>query len=335
MIQVLQNYYKIYGEKALYNYTELEEYLLNNNVELSVAHQIILVLSCGNVQATLERSSNTVTSVEINTMIVSCYQKSGLFPETIKTILFDILKSLSIECEYDSFYLPNENNNDIDSYDSLKITTTSFISHDEIKRGLNEAYSLHDSDPEEALRIYSTLAKCGSASAMLNIALFYYTGKGTEKNEEKAMKWFKAAAANGEPRANYYLGNYYYNNPDIIKRDFKKAYEYYTAPGGYFVHKDSKEKVTTILNKKTTNTITLVLSGIALFLMWLFIILLHTSVHNAINVIGWGITFSVIASIVFGMMIYIFKITLYRDVKYFIPVISILWAIYLLILVIN
>lgn len=335
MIHVLQNYYKVFGEKALYNYKELEEYLLNNNVNMSTVHQVILVLSCGNVQATLERSANTVTSVEINTMIVSCYQKSGLNPETIKTLLFDILKSLNIECEYNSFYLPNENSKEINSYDSLKITASSFVSQDEIKEGLNKAYSLHDSDPEEALRLYYVLAKCGSASAMLNIALFYYTGKGTEKDEEKAMKWFEAAAANGEPRANYYLGNYYYYNPDIIKRDFKKAYEYYTAPGGYFVHKDTKDKVNTILNKKTTNLITLCLSGISIIIMWIFTITLHLTVHNSINVIGWGIAFSIIATIVFGGMIYIFKITLYRDIKYFVPVLSILWAIYLLILVIN
>ena len=64
-----------------------------------------------------------------------------------------------------------------------------------------------------------------------NIAVFsylgisYYWGWGTEKDEKKAFHWFKKAAENGEPVAQYEL-SVFYSNGEVVERDEKKAMEW-------------------------------------------------------------------------------------------------------------
>jgi TPR repeat protein len=47
----------------------------------------------------------------------------------------------------------------------------------------------------------------------------YYEGRGTKLDYNKAFSWFKPAAEQGLPEAQYRLGNCYYNG-EGVKQDY-------------------------------------------------------------------------------------------------------------------
>jgi TPR repeat protein len=53
---------------------------------------------------------------------------------------------------------------------------------------------------------FERLAKKGIAEAQYRLAVFYKNGQGCIRNKIKALRWFKKAAAAGEPRASLYVG---------------------------------------------------------------------------------------------------------------------------------
>ncbi|CAB4430201.1 unnamed protein product [Rhizophagus irregularis] len=55
---------------------------------------------------------------------------------------------------------------------------------------------------------------------MFNLANYYYNGKGTEKNFEKAFYWYQKAAEKGQIDAMYNLVAYYRNE----EKNFEKAF---------------------------------------------------------------------------------------------------------------
>ena len=335
MIEYLRSYIQIFNKEALFDYGKLEGFLKEKQVPQALIHQLILVIECSNLQGTLERISQTISSVEINNMIVVCYRKSGLHTDSIRARLFEVLEALNLDYAKTSFYLPSDSPSAVGDENSLKISSSVLMPAEQMEYELKRAEDLRELSPEEALAIYIDLSMCGSSAAMYQVALAYAEGRGTEIDEDKALHWFEAAAANGEARANYYMGNYYYNNPNYLKRNFNLAYEYYTSPGCYYVNDEAKKNVVNIINKRKTNVVTLILAGLTLLTMWVFTFAVHNTVHNGSNLIALGIILSVIATAMFAGLVFVYIKTYYRDIKFFLPAIMILWAIYPILLVIN
>jgi len=72
---------------------------------------------------------------------------------------------------------------------------------------------------EKALGYYFQLAQDGDCDSMLDLGAMYLDGRGVEKNESKALSWYRKAADMVYPKAFRCIGNYwmYYSDssPDV------------------------------------------------------------------------------------------------------------------------
>lgn len=55
---------------------------------------------------------------------------------------------------------------------------------------------------------YRKAAESGNAMAQHNLAMMYATGEGVTRDDGLAMKWFSRAAAQGDPAAQFHLGDH-------------------------------------------------------------------------------------------------------------------------------
>ncbi|ASJ95548.1 tetratricopeptide repeat protein [Shewanella marisflavi] len=67
---------------------------------------------------------------------------------------------------------------------------------------------------QEYFKAYTILTKRGHSDAMATLGELYYSGYGTEKNPEKALKWFRRAAKFGNTTAQYKAGIMYLQQTD-------------------------------------------------------------------------------------------------------------------------
>jgi len=76
-----------------------------------------------------------------------------------------------------------------------------------------------------AFNLFLTAAKCDQHSSMLNLAVFYDQGYGTEKDAKKAFYWYRKAASKGDSAACSNIANNYRKAGNIRKAKFwlKKA----------------------------------------------------------------------------------------------------------------
>ena len=63
------------------------------------------------------------------------------------------------------------------------------------------AHYSHEKDNEKAFEWYLKAAEQGDSDSMMDIALMYASGTGTEQNTIEALKWIIIAAKKGLPRA--------------------------------------------------------------------------------------------------------------------------------------
>lgn len=70
---------------------------------------------------------------------------------------------------------------------------------------------------------YIQAAQKGDMAGQANVAEFYMEGKGIEKNEEEALKWYRKAAEQGDADSEYAIGQYY----EYDGNDIKLAIEWY------------------------------------------------------------------------------------------------------------
>ncbi|MCI0744788.1 MAG: sel1 repeat family protein [Verrucomicrobia subdivision 3 bacterium] len=61
--------------------------------------------------------------------------------------------------------------------------------------------------PAAAASCYRKAAQEGNSMAQNNLALMYTAGDGVERDLSEATKWFSRAAAQGDPAAQYHLGD--------------------------------------------------------------------------------------------------------------------------------
>lgn len=331
MRDLLSKYISLNGESSIFDTDKLQEFLMSSNADAKEVLQIILILRCGNIKEYIERNDKNFSSAEVNNIIIGCEKQTELNRETVKKCVYDILIVLGIDCNYEKFFIPSDVN---DSYD---FTETSFISTDEIEKELEKAELFFSSGNEndKAIEIYIKLAKAGSPRAMYNLGMCYFDGIGTEKSEEKGLKWIEAAAKNGDPRAENKLGDYYYFNDNILKRNFNKAYEMYSAPGVLTVNPKIRDNIVNILNQKKINFVVLIFGGILTVLMWLFLFLYPSLTQNAHNLIGLGVPLTVFSSLIYGGTCYLYRLYKYNNLKILINLMMFIWSVYPLVLSIS
>lgn len=91
-----------------------------------------------------------------------------------------------------------------------------------------KAYS--KGDPAYALKLALLLAELGDAEAQCFCGKLYLTGKGTEKDPDKAVEWLTKSAEQGYEDAEYTLGDLYFDRfskgEDMIQ-NLMKSYSWY------------------------------------------------------------------------------------------------------------
>ena len=79
---------------------------------------------------------------------------------------------------------------------------------------------------EQANVVFETLAESGNASAQFQLGLSFELGRGLEKNDVLAFKWFEAASKQKLPLACLHLGTFYEAGRGV-DRDYVRAYKMY------------------------------------------------------------------------------------------------------------
>jgi len=90
---------------------------------------------------------------------------------------------------------------------------------------LLQAYRKLETDPADAVKIWTSLAERGSPQSMVYLGSCFSNGLGVEKDLQCAEKWFRAAADLGVVRAHYSLGRLYLDAQRYAeaKQEFESA----------------------------------------------------------------------------------------------------------------
>ena len=279
MQDILRSYISFYSADDLFNTEQLLSFLINKNVDLCTSYQIVMLLKLGNVREYYVHCEKTMSSVEINNILMCCESKTGLKREIIKKHLYSILMALGVDCAYEKFFSPSDTDKSLfalrGDVENSAVIEMAFCSSKEISKGLKYAQELLDSgNYDVAINIYIRLAKCGSVKAMYILGKAYFEGiYGTAKSEKKGLMWLKLAAENGHPQARVMLGDYYYEN----KKQYNKAYEMYSGAGTLSVDDNVKDKIADILNKRQTNFSFLFFGAVLILAMWIFLFAVESS----------------------------------------------------------
>jgi hypothetical protein len=69
------------------------------------------------------------------------------------------------------------------------------------------------------------LARGGDPKSQASLGFMYYSGKGVQRDDQRALFWFRRAADAGQPTAQFYLGmEYFYGRG--VPRDLAQAYSW-------------------------------------------------------------------------------------------------------------
>lgn len=83
---------------------------------------------------------------------------------------------------------------------------------------LNNGFmQLSEGKPEEAIRLWTPLAKAGDKVAQASLGLLYQTGQGTKPDHARAVELFKKSAKQGYPFAFTALANSYHEGLGVEK----------------------------------------------------------------------------------------------------------------------
>jgi TPR repeat protein len=79
-----------------------------------------------------------------------------------------------------------------------------------------------------AFKLTKAAAEQGHTAAQYNLGSLYFTGDGTAKDADEAVRWYSAAANSGHPEAAFLLANMYQEGEDI-GQDFVVAHAWATT----------------------------------------------------------------------------------------------------------
>ena len=87
---------------------------------------------------------------------------------------------------------------------------------------------LQDENYEQAFTQFKLIAENDErhVDSQFNLAIMYHRGMGTEKNIHEAIRWYEAAANNGDEKAMYNLGAIYHDGAESIERDEEKYFHW-------------------------------------------------------------------------------------------------------------
>ena len=88
-------------------------------------------------------------------------------------------------------------------------------------------------DLDKAFRYLTTAAEYGHSTSQFLLAFMYGSGRGTEKNDELAFKWFLKAAEQGVPEAMYNVGCTLLHKDSEEDRALGKEWIIRSANAGY------------------------------------------------------------------------------------------------------
>lgn len=94
------------------------------------------------------------------------------------------------------------------------------------QRYLGDIYD-EEEDYESAIKWYTKAAEQGNDEAQSCLGIFYFQGKGVEKNLEEAVKWYTKAAEQGNAVAQFNLANRY-SFGGGVEQDEETAVKWYT-----------------------------------------------------------------------------------------------------------
>ena len=102
---------------------------------------------------------------------------------------------------------------------------------------LLRAYRTFDTAPEDAVKLWTSLAERGSPQSMQYLGYCFEEGVGAQKNLLCAEKWFRAAADLGVVRARYSLGRLYLDVKQYVKakQEFECAASKGFVPAVHFL----------------------------------------------------------------------------------------------------
>jgi TPR repeat protein len=81
-------------------------------------------------------------------------------------------------------------------------------------------------DYETALEVCHVAALKGDSNAQFNLGLIYRKGKGVERDDQEAFKWYRMAAEQCHAKAQSKLGAMYFRGYGV-RQNYKKAVEWY------------------------------------------------------------------------------------------------------------
>lgn len=89
--------------------------------------------------------------------------------------------------------------------------------------------------PDTLVPKLEQLAEGGSGEAQYHLGMAYWVGEGVHQDREKALRYFRQAAAAGDPLGAYKLGCLYDSQGNILDRDLNKALQFklVAAEAGY------------------------------------------------------------------------------------------------------
>lgn len=338
----LNKFVKQFGKDAIYDIKRLSSYLLSEKADEKYVLQISLVIGSGNLKDNLSKDESQVSNVVLNNILINTVTRTGLKQTIVQKILCDIFTALDIQINYESFW-------GYDTETGAAAHIEKMISPEKMQSMLKEADDLLDrNDPEYkviAIKILGELATQGSPEAMYRLGVIKKDELSNELNtiynkvlnfqeieneRNEIRQLFEKAASNGNAAAKAELGDYWYE-----KQRYDKAYKYYSSPGVITVNPNTKNNIVDIINKKQSNVLSIILGGITLLVIWIFLFVNYTSVHNEINLLGLGIPLTIICTVIYGLMCFSYFKYYFINTKFYIVGMVALWSIFPLVLAIN
>lgn len=327
------------GKDELLNEEKLKSYIVDEKLQIDL-RRFILVLSCESTKDYVLHAGKNSNRVELNNLIMSVVRETGLRNVIVKENIATLCKLIGVNFNYEI----------VTSYDPVQETfqpTINTLDPHIIQSKLDAAQvQMNAKNYDKAAEIYEELVKVGSRSAMYSLGMMYieqYDGLTKGKpfvfqqmpdQLKKGIKLLEMAAENGHIKARIELGNYHYSY-DKGPEGLKKAYAYYSSPGIPSTNIKIKNRLVSIFNQEKTNFLVTILCGVLTVLMWIFLFVCGNSVHHHAVLIGWGGLLTVIPSLLYGLMVYVFCKYKYAYIKSCAFAMLLIWLIYPLILAIN
>ncbi len=108
--------------------------------------------------------------------------------------------------------------------------------------GFDEAEAAYDrGDYATAISWLRPLVELGHARAQFTLGNMYYDGQGVSQDYAEAVKWWRKAAEQGDPIAQYDLGVAYHNG-EGVPQDYVQAHMLYNLAASRFPAGEDRDK---------------------------------------------------------------------------------------------